>query len=368
MRSRFLPGAIAAIALFLTLASQVHAQAFPAKPVRIVTYFSAGSGPDVVIRVIADQLSKVWSQAVVVENKPGANGIIAIDALARHITPLSMWFNVPFYLIVPASGSIKTVPQLIAYAKANPGKLSYGSPTGVGNPGHLGMELFKAETGTDIVHVPYKTSQPMMTDLATGRLPVAWASMGSARAMLQSGDVIPIAVGAKSRQPARPEVPTLREAGGPPDLEVNAWIGLFGPKGMPADVVAKIGADVDKVVKSPEVPASARAVAGRGRDRAGRDRDLAVVDVVSRRPEDPGDRAGARHLRVRRRAARAIASAHAQRGMARDPRRRAVRLASAGAGDSLRVLAGAPRIASPGGSCSARIVAIISARHPLHAA
>jgi len=285
MRSRFLPGAIAAIALFLTLAGQVHAQAFPAKPVRIVTYFSAGSGPDVVIRVIADQLSKVWSQAVVVENKPGANGIIAIDALAksepdgytlgvtdsavltvnphlypsmkvqpeRDLAPLSMWFNVPFYLIVPASGSIKTVPQLIAYAKANPGKLSYGSPTGVGNPGHLGMELFKAETGTDIVHVPYKTSQPMMTDLATGRLPVAWASMGSARAMLQSGDVIPIAVGAKSRQPARPEVPTLREAGGPPNLEVNAWIGLFGPKGIPADVVAKIGADVDKVVKSPEV-------------------------------------------------------------------------------------------------------------------
>lgn len=284
MRSRFLPGAIA-IALFLTLAAQVNAQAFPAKPVRIVTYFSAGSGPDVVIRVIADQLSKIWSQAVVVENKPGANGIIAIDALAksepdgytlgvtdsavltvnphlypsmkvqpeRDITPLSMWFNVPFYLIVPASGSIKTVPQLIAYAKANPGKLSYGSPTGVGNPGHLGMELFKAETGTDIVHVPYKTSQPMMTDLATGRLPVAWASMGSARAMLQSGDVVPIAVGAKARQPARPEVPTLREAGGPPDLEVNAWIGLFGPKGMPADVVAKIGADVDKVVKSPEV-------------------------------------------------------------------------------------------------------------------
>jgi len=171
----------------------------------------------------------------------------------KDLTPLSMWFNVPFYLIVPASGSIKTVPQLIAYAKANPGKLSYGSPTGVGNPGHLGMELFKAETGVDIVHVPYKTSQPMMTDLATGRLPVAWASMGSARAMLQSGDVIPIAVGAKSRQPARPEVPTLREAGGPPNLEVNAWIGMFGPKGMPADVVAKITADVDKVVKSPEV-------------------------------------------------------------------------------------------------------------------
>jgi tripartite-type tricarboxylate transporter receptor subunit TctC len=285
MSSRLISSALATIALMLSVVGHVQAQAFPSKSVRIVTYFSAGSGPDVVIRVVADQLSKVWSQAVVVENKPGANGIIAIDALAqaapdgytlgvtdsavltvnphmyasmkvspeRDITPLSMWFNVPFYLIVPASGSIKTVPQLIEYAKANPGKLSYGSPTGVGNPGHLGMELFKAETGTDIVHVPYKTSQPMMTDLATGRLPVAWASMGSARAMLQSGDVIPIAVGSKTRQPARPEVPTLREAGGPPNLEVNAWIGLFGPKGIPADVVAKITADVDKVVKSPEV-------------------------------------------------------------------------------------------------------------------
>lgn len=285
MRSRFLSGVLTAMALCVAMAGAAQAQGFPSKPVRIVTYFSAGSGPDVLIRIVADQLSKIWQQAVIVENRPGANGIIAIDVLKgsppdgytlgvtdsavltvnphlypgmklqpeRDLTPLSMWFNVPFYLLVPASGPIKTVPQLIAYAKANPGKLSYGSPTGVGNPGHLGMELFKAETGTDIVHVPYKTSQPMMTDLATGRLQVGWASMGSARAMLQSGDVIPIAVGSKARQAVKPEVMTLREAGGPPDLQVNAWIGLFGPKSMPADVVAKINADVDQVLKMPEV-------------------------------------------------------------------------------------------------------------------
>ena len=285
MTNRWLSVVLAAMALLWAMAGNAHAQAFPNKPVRIVTYFSAGSGPDVVIRVIADQLSKLWQQPVVVDNRPGANGIIAIESLKtsppdgytlgvtdsgvltinphlysamklqadRDLTPLSMWFNVPFYLLVPAAGPIKTVPQLIAYAKANPGKLSYGSPTGVGNPGHLGMELFKAETGTDMVHVPYKTSGPMMTDLATGRVQVAWASMGSARAMLQSGEVIPIAVGSKERQAVKPEVMTLREAGGPPNLEVNAWIGLFGPKDMPANVVAKINADVDQVLKMPEV-------------------------------------------------------------------------------------------------------------------
>ena len=115
------------------------------------------------------------------------------------------------------------------------------------------MELFKSETGTDLVHVPYKTSGPMMTDLATGRVQVAWASMGSARAMLQNGEVIPIAVGSKQRQAVKPEVMTLAEAGGPPNLEVNAWIGLYGPKDMPAAIVAKITADVDQVLKMPEV-------------------------------------------------------------------------------------------------------------------
>jgi len=285
MKGRFLSVVLSAISLWLPLAGGAGAQTFPGKPVRILTYFSAGSGPDVLIRVVAEQLSKIWQQSVIVENRPGANGIIAIDALKRsapdgytlgvtdsavltvnpHLYPsmelqperdltnLSMWFNVPFYLLVPASGSIKTVPQLIAYAKANPGKLSYGSPTGVGNPGHLGMELFKAETGIDMVHVPYKTSGPMMTDLATGRLPVAWASMGSARAMLQSGDVVPIAVGAKVRQAVKPDVMTLGEAGGPPDLEVNAWIGLYAPKNLPPAIAAKINMDVDQVLKMPEV-------------------------------------------------------------------------------------------------------------------
>jgi tripartite-type tricarboxylate transporter receptor subunit TctC len=284
MYRRYVFRALAGIALFAAF-GMGHAQEFPNRPVRIITYFSAGSGPDVVIRIVADNLSKVWQQPVIVDNRPGANGIIAINALKsaspdgytlgvtdsavltinphlypsmqlqpeRDLTPLSLWFNVPFYLIVPASSTIKSVPQLIAYAKANPGKLSYGSPTGVGNPGHLGMELFKAETGTNMVLVPYKTSQPMLTDLATNTLHVAWASMGSARAMLQSGAVVPIAVGSKSRQAAQPDVPTLREAGGPPTLEVNSWIALFGPKNMPPDVMSRINSAMAQILNTPEV-------------------------------------------------------------------------------------------------------------------
>jgi tripartite-type tricarboxylate transporter receptor subunit TctC len=276
--------ALAALVLLSVSAGQAHAQAFPSRPVRIITYFSAGSGPDAVIRVVADQLSKTWQQGVVVDNRPGANGNIALNAIERaapdgytlevtdsavvainpflypsmdlkverDLTPLSVWFKVPFYLIVSASGPFKTVPQLIAYAKANPGKVSYGSPTGVGNPGHLTMEMFKIATGTDMLHVPYKTSVPMMTDLATGTIQAAWASMGTARSMLQSGTVIPIAVSTATRQAARPDVPTLPEAGGP-DLRVTTWIALVGPKNMPSDLVAKINADVDRVLKMPEV-------------------------------------------------------------------------------------------------------------------
>jgi tripartite-type tricarboxylate transporter receptor subunit TctC len=288
MMKRFINGALIALGILAVSHGAANAQAtqpYPNRPVKIVTYFSAGSGPDVVIRIVADNLSKMWQQAVVVENKPGANGIIAIDALKNSppdgytlgftdgavltinphlypsmklraevdLTPISLCFNTPFYLIVPANSSIKSVPDLIAQAKANPGKIFYGSPTGIGNPGHLGMEVFKAETGTNMVVVPYKVSGPMLTDLATGSLQVAWASMGSARAMLQTGAIVPIAVGSRKRQPAKPEVPTLKEAGGPPLLDVDSWAALFGPKDMPKDLLAKITADMTQVLTLPEV-------------------------------------------------------------------------------------------------------------------
>jgi tripartite-type tricarboxylate transporter receptor subunit TctC len=285
MLKRLIGGALTSFAFLASVSGAAQAQTFPTKPVKIVTYYSPGSGPDVVIRIVADQLNKIWNQPVIVENRPGANGIIATDALRnappdgytlgvaddgvltinphlysamklqadKDLTPIMTWMIVPFYLIVPASGSIKTVPELIAQAKAKPGKLSYGSPTGIGNPGHLGMELFKAETGTDMLLVPYKVSGLMLTDLSTNTLQAAWASLGSSRAMIQAGSVIPIAVGTRARQAARPDVPTLKEAGGPPNLDVDSWIGMLGPKDMPKEVVAKINADVGKVLQMPDV-------------------------------------------------------------------------------------------------------------------
>jgi len=273
------------VAASCVLATAAFAQAFPERPVRLVTYYSAGSGPDLVIRTVAEQLAKAWGQPVIVDNRPGGGGMVSINALKtapadgytfgvsdnsvlavypllnpsvpfnaeQELVPINLWMNTPFYLVISPQSPFKTAGELIAYAKANPGKLSYGSPTGIGNPGHLGMEIFKAETGTHLVLIPYKASQPMFADMATGRLDVAFATLGSARAAIQSGGVAAIAVASRQRQVVRPDIPTLAESGGPADLEVNGWMAMFAPRGVPAHILKKVRADVDQVLHSPDV-------------------------------------------------------------------------------------------------------------------
>ena len=196
---------LVAIAASCVLAATAFAQSFPDRPVKLVTYYSAGSGPDLVIRTVAERPAKMWGQSVIVDNRPGGGGMVSINALKaaapdgytfgvsdnsvlvvypllnpsvpfqadKELTPMALWMNTPFYLVVSPQSPFRTAADLIAYARANPGKLSYGSPTGIGNPGHLGMEIFKAETGTNLVLIPYKTSQPMFADMATGRLDAA---------------------------------------------------------------------------------------------------------------------------------------------------------------------------------------------------
>lgn len=280
---RFTAIAFAAVLALLPLSTR--AQTAPSKPVHILAPYSAGSGPDVVLRIVADRLSKTWNQPVLVENRTGANGIIAIDALKKlpadgsglillddsiltinpflyanisyspenDLTPIAMLMDGPFAIVVPPSGPFKTLKDLIAYAKQNPGKLSYGVPMGVGHPAHLGMERFKLLTGTDIALVPYKASGTMLSDVAAGTLPMAWSSFPSTRAFIQSNTVRVLAVGANARHRNMPNVPTIGEAGGPEGLVVNSWLALFGPRGLPRELTLAIAADVAAVQSSAQV-------------------------------------------------------------------------------------------------------------------
>ncbi|MGQ0656234.1 MAG: Bug family tripartite tricarboxylate transporter substrate binding protein, partial [Betaproteobacteria bacterium] len=273
---------VAALALLLPLFAQ--GQAFPSRPVKVVTPYSTGIGPDLYVRSLAEILQKEWGQAVVVEAKPGGNGFIAVEQVKKaapdgqellvlansHLTINPVLFkNVPydpladltaiaglyrtyFFIAVKSDGPYSTVKDLIAGAKANPGKLSYGTPY-VGSPSHLGSAIFEHETGTKMVHVPFKDTLQIFTSIANGEVTWAVATASSTAPMVKAGRVRLIAVAAPKRLASHPDVPTVEEAGGPKDFEVVAWLVLLGPRGMSPDLVRKIGGDVQKALASPEM-------------------------------------------------------------------------------------------------------------------
>ncbi|UUX95289.1 Bug family tripartite tricarboxylate transporter substrate binding protein [Aquabacterium sp. J223] len=262
---------------------------FPSRPVRLVLPYSASSGPDVVLRIMGIELAKKWGQQVVVENRPGANGVLAITAVKqakpdgytltvidnsmtsinpslysdvpynidKDLTPLALMMSTPFYLMVSADGPLQSVKQVMEVARANPGKLSFGSPTGIGHVSHLAMEAFLQDAGLKMFVVPYKGTSPMLTDVATGAVSMGWASWASASGMLDSGRIKAIAVGATERQTVSPNVPTMKEAGAPVDVEASAWTALFGPVNLPQEVARTLGADFREVLKAQQVAARA---------------------------------------------------------------------------------------------------------------
>ena len=273
------------VLLFLALLPGIAcAQAFPSKVVKITTPYSSGVGPDLFMRALAEVLEREWRQPVVVDAKPGGNGFIAIDAVKKaapdghellvladsHLTiNPNLFKNVPydpeadlvpivglyrayFFIAVQADGPYQTIPQLIAGARANPGKLSYGTPY-VGSPSHLGSAVFEHETGTRMIHVPFKDTLQIFTSVANGNVTWAVATAASTRGMVTAGKVKLIAVAAKSRLPSHPDVPTVEEAGGPKDFVVEAWLALLAPRGTPPDVVRRIHADTQKAIATPEM-------------------------------------------------------------------------------------------------------------------
>ena len=265
-------------------ATLAQAQDFPTRPVRILTPFPAGAGPEAVVRVLAEKLQKKWGKPVVVENKPGANGFLAIDAFRRGATdghdliqldnvhlvayphlfkklpydpvkdfdPVTPLFRTYFFVGVPANSPHKTVGDLLADAKDHPGKLNYGSWS-VGNPVHLGSALLESMTGTEMQHIIYKEVSMLYTGVATGELHWSLGSLASAGPMQRSGKIKFIGVTAPKRHAAFPDVPTVAESGGPAGYEVTGWTTIAAPKGLPKAVAEKIQKDIEAALAEPDM-------------------------------------------------------------------------------------------------------------------
>jgi tripartite-type tricarboxylate transporter receptor subunit TctC len=274
--------ALAALAAGVS-APAAFAQDFPTKPVRIVTPFPAGAGPEAVLRILAEKLQKKWGKPVVVENKPGANGFIAIDSFKRGATDghdliqldnvhlvayphlfkklpydpakdfeqLAPLFRTYFFVGVGSGSKYKTVGDIVADAKANPGKLNYGSWS-VGNPVHLGSALLEAMTGTEMQHVIYKETSMLYTGVANGEMNWSLGSLATAGPLQKSGRIKFIAVTAPKRHPAFPDVPTVAESGGPAGYEVTGWTTIAAPPGLPKAVADKIQKDIEAALAEPD--------------------------------------------------------------------------------------------------------------------
>jgi tripartite-type tricarboxylate transporter receptor subunit TctC len=272
--------------VLLAVAVPVAAQNFPTRPVRLVIGFAAGGGTDVAARTVAAALSERWGQQVVVENRGGAGGALASELVARAvpdgytllgcgiahtlapflrkslpfdtvkdfapITATAMFANV---MVVGAARSWRTVGELIAQAKADPGTLTYGS-SGVGSTLHLSMELFKSMAGIDIVHVPYKGGSPALADVIAGHIDMTFDNIPGELGAIKGGQVRALAVSSRVRNAQLPDVPTLAEAG-VPGFELVGWYGLCAPAGVPAAILDRLQADVVAVLETPSYRRSA---------------------------------------------------------------------------------------------------------------
>ena len=286
---------IAAVAVVLGGVGHTSAQMFPSKTIHFVVPYGSGGSPDVMSRVLAQKLSENIGQPVVVDNRPGAGGIIAAEAVAKaaadgytlfiadtgHVainpslyaklpydpikdfTPVTLAVTTPLFLAATATLPIQTVKQLIDYANSKPG-LPYGS-SGNGSPHHLGVELFKLLTGVKMTHVPYKGVAQSVPALVAGDVAVLFAALPSLSPHVRSGKVRLLAVGTAARTPLMPEVPTLAESGAP-GFEIDADIGFLAPAGTPREVVQKLNSEILKVLHAPDVK---QRLAGLGIDVAG---------------------------------------------------------------------------------------------------
>jgi len=273
---------VAAIAL--GAAGSVVAQSYPTKPVHIVSPYPTGISPDVAARLVGERLSKAWGQPVVVEPRPGANGFIAIGAAKKatpdghelllvgnaHLTinphvfknipydpehdfiPVSLIYRAPFFVVVAANGPYRTLHDLVAAARANPERITYSTPY-VGSPPHLGGAMLAALTDTKMQAVHFKEGPQIYTSVANGDVSFSVASAGSATPLIKAGRLKFLAIAAPERLASQPDVPTVKEAGGPAEYEVESWVGFVAPRGTPPELARRIVADVAAALADPEL-------------------------------------------------------------------------------------------------------------------
>lgn len=273
---------LGAAPLFTPSFAQAQAQTYPNKPIRIVVPFSQGGAIDLIARLTGQKLSEAWGQPVVIENKTGASGMIGTDFVAKSapdgynivmvpssqainpsmfkklpydtvkdFEPVLLTHQVPLMLVVSPTLPVKNVPELIAYAKANPGKLSFAS-SGPGGAPHMSGELFKSMAGLDMTHIPYKGSTAAHPDLLSGRVAIMFDTVTAVTAHVRSGALRGLAVTTAKRTASFPDLPTMMEAG-VAGYETSTWGGFLAPAGTPRAIIAKLNAEMNKALAAPDV-------------------------------------------------------------------------------------------------------------------
>ena len=276
-------GIRALVVIGMFCAVQASAQNFPSKPVSIVVPYPAGGATDVIARMVAEKLSLSWGQPVIVNNKPGAGTVIAAEMVARSpgdgytlymttaahtisaslykklaydpikdFAPITLTSTIPLVLVVTPSLPVKTLPELIAYAKSHPG-MSFAS-TGNGTPQHLTGELFKAQNKLELTHVPYRGDAPMLTDLIGGQVPMAFVTLSAALSHIKAGKLRGIALAHPKRVDAIADIPTFAQSG-MPGFTAATWFGMLAPASLPANLQNKIYQDIARIVANPDFTA-----------------------------------------------------------------------------------------------------------------
>jgi tripartite-type tricarboxylate transporter receptor subunit TctC len=271
------------IVLFAFLSLAAQAQPYPSKPIRFVVPYPAGGPLDTVARLLGQKVSESTHQPVIVDNKPGAGGNIGADAVAkapgdgytilmgavathainptlyasipydaiRDFSPVTQVAATPNVLVVHPSVPASNVRELIAYAKANPGKLNFGSGS-TGSAGHLAGELFKTMAGVDMTHVPYKGAAPAMNDLIGGQIQLMFDNLASSLSQVRAGRVRALAVTTAKRSGLAPELPTIAESG-LPGFDISTWFGIFVPAGTPHEIIDRLHAEFTKALAAPGI-------------------------------------------------------------------------------------------------------------------
>ena len=279
-----LAGCVWLAGLAATWVPSAGAQTFPTRPVRLVVHFPPGGPTDFVARALGQKLSETWKQQVIIENRPGAGGVIGVEMVLRSaadghtllfgtsgslalapaltpklpydvftdLAPITLVVVNPQILVVHPSLPVKTLPELIKLAKSRPGQINYAS-VGPGSPNHMGMELLKSMAGIDMVHIPYKGTAPAITDVISGQVSLLFNSMPSVLQHIKSGRLRALAVGSAKRSPAAPDVPTVSETAGLKDFQYTTWYALHAPAATPKEVIARINADSVKALGQPDM-------------------------------------------------------------------------------------------------------------------